>query len=181
MAPQKMKVAQGAVSAWPNWTTPRGFLDVVRAMGVIVLDPFWNEASLTRPVFAYGPGCGCEDALLAESWHGDGKDRDGVIFCNPPYGPFLREAIPKIIREGQFLGKLELISLLPAKTDTRWWHVLANRETAGCFWQGRLSFGNPPPGTPGNRPGGANYVSYFGPRPHLFAHVFGPFGIVRIR
>lgn len=183
---RKMKIAQGSVSAWPNWTTPREFLDVVRALGVIVLDPFWNRASATMPRIAYGPDVkdGPKDSLPVE-WCGEVSRRysTGVIFCNPAYGPFLSKAIPKIIREGVLVActGLELVSLLPAKTDTRWWHKLATNETAGCFWRGRLSFENPPPGTPGNRPGGANYVSYFGSRPYLFAHVFGPFGIVRVR
>jgi site-specific DNA-methyltransferase (adenine-specific) len=73
---------------------------------------------------------------LALSWKGH------RVFCNPPYGRGV----------GQWLAKSRepdvAVYLLPARTDTRWWHDYAMRADEIRFLRGRLRFG----GHKGNAP-----------------------------
>lgn len=66
---------------------------------------------------------------LARSWAGE------RIFCNPPYGNGI----------GQWLAKAReadvAVFLLPARTDTRWWHDYALGADEIRFIRGRLKFG----------------------------------------
>jgi DNA N-6-adenine-methyltransferase (Dam) len=75
---------------------------------------------------------GTEDARspLFVSWSGK------RVFCNPPYGP----EIPKfLVRAPE--AKLAVF-LLPARTDTRWFHELVlPRASEIRFIRGRLRFG----------------------------------------
>ena len=62
-----------------------------------------------------------------------------VTFVNPPYGPAITEWIIKGVSESK-LGKA-VVFLLPARTDTRWFHdlVLPNSPEIR-FLRGRQSF-----------------------------------------
>lgn len=65
---------------------------------------------------------------LARSWAGQ------RVYCNPPYGR----------RIGRWLAKAPEASLavflVPARTDTAWWHDYAMNATEIRFIRGRLSF-----------------------------------------
>lgn len=57
------------------------------------------------------------------------------MFCNPPYSdirPWLSKA-----REAALA-----VFLVPARTDTRWWHDLAMKADEIRFLRGRLKFGD---------------------------------------
>ena len=64
------------------------------------------------------------------------------VFCNPPYGRGI----------GDWLGKAReadlAVYLLPARTDTRWWHDYALRADEIRFVRGRLRFGEAKTGAP---------------------------------
>lgn len=64
------------------------------------------------------------------------KWRDRRVFCNPPYGP----ALAKWLLRGR---EAELaVFLLPARTDTRWFHEIVLPHAAEIrFLRGRLRFG----------------------------------------
>ena len=59
------------------------------------------------------------------------------VFCNPPYGPGLREWLARACEADI------AVFLVPARTDTRWFHeiVLPNASEIR-FIKGRLKFGN---------------------------------------
>jgi site-specific DNA-methyltransferase (adenine-specific) len=65
---------------------------------------------------------------LERSWEGE------RVYCNPPYG---RDV-------GKWLVKAPeadiAIFLLPARTDTKWWHEYAMRAEEIRFLRGRLKF-----------------------------------------
>lgn len=64
---------------------------------------------------------------------------DGVCWCNPPYG----RQIWKWVRKAQissFLGAT-VVMLLPARTDTRWFHDYILYRSEIRFLKGRLKFG----------------------------------------
>lgn len=69
---------------------------------------------------------------LAQEW-------EGVCWMNPPYGREIGKWVEKAA-DSAAEGKATVIALLPARTDTAWWHdhVMGNKIT---FLRGRLKFG----------------------------------------
>lgn len=65
---------------------------------------------------------------LERSWAGE------RIYCNPPYG----RAIANWLRKATEAAIA--VFLLPARTDTRWWHDYALKAQEIRFLKGRLSF-----------------------------------------
>ena len=65
---------------------------------------------------------------------------DGTCWCNPPYG---RE-IGKWVRRALFasVGGATVVMLLPARTDTKWFHDYIYKRAEIRFVKGRLKFGN---------------------------------------
>jgi phage N-6-adenine-methyltransferase len=78
----------------------------------------------------------------------------GVVWCNPPYGRQIGRWVAKA-SESAATGAT-VVMLLPARTDTKWWHQhIWNLETSGPragvtlrFIKGRLKFGNSKAGAP---------------------------------
>lgn len=78
------------------------------------------------------------------------ETRDGLtcswagqrVYCNPPYGRGISEWLVKA-------SEADLaVFLLPARTDTRWWHEHAMRADEIRFLRGRLKFGGAKTGAP---------------------------------
>ena len=65
---------------------------------------------------------------------------DGTCWCNPPYG---RE-IGKWVRRALFasVSGYTVVMLLPARTDTKWFHDYIYKRAEIRFLKGRLKFGN---------------------------------------
>lgn len=61
-------------------------------------------------------------------------------YVNPPYGPAIGAWCAKAWAESQ-AGRL-CVMLLPARTDTIWWHEYAMLADEIRFVRGRLKFGN---------------------------------------
>ena len=111
----------------PDWCTPSEVLDPVRAFAAIRFDPFSNAGSI---VGARESICLPDDSLLME-W-----PLSGLIWCNPPYGRELARCAAKISEQAR--RGAEIITLVPARTDTRWWQKLSPR--VWCAWRGRITF-----------------------------------------
>lgn len=141
-----------------DWQTPEIVLDLVREVGLISLDPC---TSLDNPVNAAHFYTEKEDGLI-QPW-----DTDGVIFVNPPYSDIPKWA-EKCAKEGI---NNEIIALVPARTDTRWWHYNIIKADAICFWAGRLKFKGAPNAAPF-----PSALSYWGDRKDKFIQVFKKFG-----
>lgn len=108
-----------------KWETPQDFFDI--------LD---NEFNFTLDVCADAYNHKCERYFSKEK---DGLKMEwrGVVWCNPPYG---REI-------GKWVKKCSLydgvaVMLLPARTDTRWFHDYIYHKAEIRFIKGRLKFGN---------------------------------------
>jgi len=74
---------------------------------------------------------------------------DGRVFCNPPYGRTIGKWVEKAVKEVKN-GNAELVvMLIPARTDTKWWHDYIMRYADKIsFIKGRVKFGgasNPAP------------------------------------
>ena len=114
-------------SVSPHWATPVGVYKVLDAEFHFTLD--------ACPIGEIGGLFGKEDALL-KSWAGE------RVFCNPPYGP----CIPEWLRKGREADVA--VFLLPARTDTKWWHQQALKADEIRFVEGRLRFGEAKHGAP---------------------------------
>jgi len=73
-----------------------------------------------------------ENGLL-QNWDNE------VVWCNPPYGREVNKWVEKA-----YLSKGKTVMLLPARTDTNWFHTYIYKEPTVeiRFLKGRLKFGN---------------------------------------
>lgn len=64
----------------------------------------------------------------------------GVIWMNPPYGRGIHRWLAKAADAAN--NGATVVCLLPARTDTRWWHDYVMQASEVRFLKGRLRFGN---------------------------------------
>ena len=64
-----------------------------------------------------------------------------TVFCNPPYGREIGKWVQKAWEEHKTSGNT-VVMLLPARTDTRWFHEFIYGKAEIRFVRGRLKFGN---------------------------------------
>ena len=143
-----------------GWQTPQSELAYVRRVGPIGLDPCTTR---DNPVGAPSYFALPNDGLILE-WTGL-----GLVFVNPPYGRELPAWINKCTISAE--AGVEIIALVPARTDTRWWHGMT--PDAICFRKGRIRF----VGAPSSAPFPSAYV-YWGQNPSEFKDVFIDIGQV---
>jgi hypothetical protein len=72
---------------------------------------------------------------LAKDWEGH------KVFMNPPYGRQIGRWIEKAYKEAQ-KQDTTVVALIPARTDTRYWHDYVMKAAAIYFVKGRLKFGD---------------------------------------
>lgn len=65
----------------------------------------------------------------------------GRCWMNPPYGRAIRLWMKKAWEESQRERGATVVCLVPARTDTAWWHEYAKRGEVR-FLRGRLKFSN---------------------------------------
>ena len=108
-----------------DWFTPKDFYDKLNEEFNFTLDPCplgWNEMDEnTRP-----------ESGLTRSWDNE------VVFCNPPYG---REIGHWIKKASEARGGV-VVMLIPARTDTRYFHDYIYGKAEIRFIRGRLKFGD---------------------------------------
>lgn len=63
----------------------------------------------------------------------------GVCWCNPPFGAGVTAWVQKAYESSQ-TGKATVVCLLPARTDTRWWHLYAMKANEIRYLRGRVKF-----------------------------------------
>lgn len=121
-------------SASDNWSTPQDFFEKCNAE----FGPF------TVDVCAGAENHKC--ALyysLAEN--GLSKNWIGRVWMNPPYGRAIGAWMRKAYESAQ-AGAM-VVCLVPARTDTGWWHDYAAKGTVR-FIRGRLKFSGQKEGAP---------------------------------
>ncbi len=150
-----------------DWRTPDDILALVREVlgGQPHLDPCAPRDSAIAPIAAVnfrGPLANDVDGLAAEwKWS---------AFVNPPFGQLARWA-EKAANAAS--AGVEILFLLPARTDTRYWHEHIATANAIAFLKGRLTFVGAPAPCPF-----PTALAYWGPRPWDFHRVFSPRGMV---
>lgn len=112
-----------------DWGTPWDFYLMLSMMyGPFTLDPCATANNAKCDKFYT-----IEDDGLAQDWAAE------CVFMNPPYGREIGKWVKKAYEEA-WLGGARVVALLPARTDTRWWHDYVMRANTIRFVRGRLRF-----------------------------------------
>lgn len=69
------------------------------------------------------------------------------VFCNPPYGRAIAAWVRKCYEESRKPGTL-VVMLIPARTDTSYFHDYIYHKAELRFVRGRLHFNEAPQGAP---------------------------------
>ena len=117
-------------SASDNWPTPQDLFDQLNEEFDFDLDP-------------------CASANNAKCAQYFTKEQDGLkqnwggkrVFCNPPYGREIGKWVEKCSKEATKANTL-CVMLIPARTDTKWFHNYIYNKAEVRFLKGRLKFGN---------------------------------------
>lgn len=111
-----------------EWSTPDSFFaEVVAEFGEFDLDACATAANAKAKNFYTR-----DDDGLSKPWR-------GLVWCNPPYGKELPKWVYKAFVESTS-GNARVVMLVPARTDTRWWHNYASVADKRLI-PGRLRFG----------------------------------------
>lgn len=117
-----------------EWATPQWLFDALDREFGFTLDPCsTHENAKCKRHFTTA-----EDGLR-QDWAGQ------TVFMNPPYGAQIGNWMRKAYLEAR-KGAV-VVCLVPARTDTAWWHTYAMRGEIRLL-KGRLKFGNAQTGAP---------------------------------
>jgi len=116
-------------SSTPEWATPQDLFDRLDALYHFDLDAAAAPENAKCARFFTK-----EDDGLLQMWGGY------CVWCNPPYGREIGAWVRKAYEEAQLPGTM-VVMLLPARTDTAWFHDYC-RHGDVIFLRGRLKFGD---------------------------------------
>lgn len=109
-----------------NWETPQALFDKLDAIYHFTLDPCsTHENAKCEKHYTIE-----EDGLL-QSWEGE------TVFCNPPYGRKIGDWVRKCSEESKHA---KIVMLIPARTDTAYFHDYIYHRARIEFLRGRLKF-----------------------------------------
>lgn len=110
------------------WETPHEFFEELN-----------DEFNFTIDVCALPENAKCAQYYTPEE---DGLSQPWtcVCWCNPPYGREIGKWVKRAY--DQTLQDTTTVMLLPARTDTRWFHNYILGKAEVRFVRGRLKFGN---------------------------------------
>lgn len=114
-----------------QWATPLDFYDKLNEEFHFTLDPCADDTNHKCEKYFTR-----EQDGLAQSWSGY------TVFCNPPYGNETKLWVKKCFDEVKSGGCKCAVMLIPARTDTQWFHNWIYNIAEIRFVKGRLKFGN---------------------------------------
>lgn len=115
-------------SATDEWATPPEMFASLKREFDFTLDPCATpENACCKRFFTR------DDNGLGKSWSGE------TVFMNPPYGRTIVAWVRKAYESAT--EGATVVCLLPARTDTKWWHSYVMRGEVRLL-RGRLRFGN---------------------------------------
>lgn len=123
-------------STTDQWTTPQDFFDKLDAEFHFSLDPCASEDNAKCKKYFTE-----EDNGLIQNWGGQ------RVFCNPPYGREISKWVRKCSEESKKPNTL-CVMLIPARTDTSYFHDYIYHKAEIRFIRGRLKFGGSSQGAP---------------------------------
>ena len=108
-----------------TWETPQYFFDILNEEFKFTLDPCATpETAKCKKYYTK------EQNGLLQDWTGE------IVFCNPPYGTEIKKWVKKCSEE-----KALVVMLIPARTDTQYFHQYIYNKAEIRFIKGRLKFG----------------------------------------
>ena len=113
-----------------NWATPQNFFDELNKEFHFTLDPCADEKNHKCEKFFTRK----ENGLLHD-WSGES------VFVNPPYGREIYNWVEKSYWEGHKENTI-VVLLIPARTDTKYFHDFILNRSEIRFIKGRLKFGD---------------------------------------
>ncbi|HHY72259.1 MAG TPA: adenine methyltransferase [Bacillus bacterium] len=108
------------------WATPQDFFDKMN-----------DEFHFELDVCANSENHKC-DQYFTEETDGLKQEWKGVCWMNPPYGREIGKWVKKAYESS--LKGATVVCLLPARTDTKWWHEYCMKGEIRLV-KGRLKFG----------------------------------------
>lgn len=112
-----------------DWCTPQDFFDKLDNEFHFTLDAAATDKSAKCSIYFTPNNDG-----LKNPW----DITEGAVFCNPPYGREISKWVEKAYREAQ-KGVL-IVLLIPARTDTTYFHKFIIDKAEIRFIKGRLKF-----------------------------------------
>lgn len=106
------------------WATPQDFFDKLN-----------EEFHFETDVCALPENAKCAHYYTPEQ-DGLAQEWEGICWCNPPYGREVGKWVKKAAE-----ANATVVMLLPARTDTRWFHDYIYGKAEIRFIKGRLKFG----------------------------------------
>lgn len=118
-----------------DWETPQDLFDYWNKIFSFTLDACASHSNAKCPRYWTK-----ETNALVQDWDHE------TIWCNPPYG----RKIGSFVRMACYAKHSSVVMLLPARTDTRWFHdyIYKNPNVQICFLRGRVHFSNSPQPAP---------------------------------
>jgi len=114
-----------------QWATPQDFFNKLNwRFGPFDLDPCADADNAKCTKFFTEADDG-----LSHSWSGH------TSFINPPYGRGIEKWIKKAYEESRN-ENTRVVMLIPARTDTKYWHQYVMKADEIHFVKGRLKFGD---------------------------------------
>jgi DNA N-6-adenine-methyltransferase (Dam). len=120
------KMAVHFSSETDEWPTPQDFFDKLN-----------EEFHFTLDVCATPENAKCP-RYFTKSENGLLQKWEGICWMNPPYGREIGQWVKKAYESA--IGGATVVCLLPARTDTSWWHDYCMKGEVR-FIRGRLKFG----------------------------------------
>lgn len=111
-----------------EWATPQDFFNRLN-----------KEFNFTLDVCATSENAKCkkyftkEDDGLSQYWGGE------TVWCNPPYGRTIKYWVYKCLLH--WIHGYTAVMLVPARTDTKWFHDYIYGKAEIRFIKGRIKFG----------------------------------------
>ncbi len=109
----------------PDWSTPPELFAKIDAEFHFTLDA--AASAMNAKVAQY-----FDHDALTRDWNGE------VVWLNPPYDASLARWVEKASREAT--KGATVVCLIPARTDTRWWHKYVEGRAEVRFIKGRIRF-----------------------------------------
>lgn len=109
-----------------DWETPQALFDSLNEEYHFTLDPCASHKNHKCDKYYT-----IEDDGLSQDWSGE------VVFCNPPYGRNIGEWVKKCSDESKHAV---VVMLIPARTDTSYFHDYIYHKADVEFIRGRLKF-----------------------------------------
>lgn len=113
-----------------EWETPQNLFNNLNEEFNFTLDPCSTRENAKCEKYYT-----IKENGLIQDW------KNETVFCNPPYGADIKKWVQKCYEEN-IKNNITIVMLIPARTDTKYFHKFIYNKHEIRFLKGRLKFGN---------------------------------------